>query len=339
MPERMSSDEPATAAAPHFEDLDRGQVERGAPAVTLTDGMAALHQAILGDRLRLALDAPLARAVLGSDRPLAHPALVWDLAIGQSTLLTGRVVANLFYRGLVLQRAPTIGDTLTTSTEVVGLRQTTPRPGRAATGLAALRVRTVDQEGRSVLDFWRCAMLPLRDPDGKTGHEDSFEGIPAELDSELLTAAVSTWDLAPLRSGDDSLERLRAGLHLAAHTGDVVSAAPELARLSLNVAAVHHDRHRNPGGRRLVYGGHTIGLAAAQATRAIPEIATIVGWHSCDHLAPVQENDTLHSEVEVERLDPLPRGGALGHLRSRVRAARDDGPVEVLDWRFVALLV
>ena len=27
---------------------------------------------------------------------------------------------------------------------------------------------------------------------------------------------------------------------------------------------------------RLVYGGHTIGLAAAQASRAIPEIATII---------------------------------------------------------------
>jgi acyl dehydratase len=330
--------EPTTAAAPHFEDLEVGQVERGAPAVTLTEGMAALHQAIVGDRLRLSLDAPLARAVLGSARPLAHPALVWDLAIGQSTLLTGRVVANLFYRGLVLRRAPTIGDTLATTTEVVGLRQTTSRAGRAATGLAALRVRTVDQEGRSVLDFWRCAMLPLRDPEGKTGHEDSFDQIPAELDPEALTAAVSTWDLAPLRCGEGSLERLRPGRLLTAHSGDVVSAAPELARLSLNVAAVHHDCHRNPGGRRLVYGGHTIGLAAAQATRAVPEVATIVGWHSCDHTAPVQEGDTLRSEVEIERLDPLPTGGALGHLRARVRAERDGGPVEVLDWRFVALL-
>lgn len=331
--------EPATAAAPHFEDLEVGQVERGAPAVTLTDGMAALHQAILGDRLRLALDAPLAKAVLGSERPPAHPALVWDLAIGQSTLLTGRVVANLFYRGLVLQRAPIIGDTLATTTEVVGLRQTTPKPGRAATGLAALRVRTVDQEGRSVLDFWRCAMLPLRDPEGRTAHADSFEQIPAELDPTALAAAVSTWDLAPLRSGEGSLERVRPGKRLVAHAGDVVSAAPELARLSLNVAAVHHDRHRNAAGRRLVYGGHTIGLAAAQATRAVPEIATIVGWHSCDHIAPVTEGDTLHSEVEIERLDPLAGGGALGHLRSRVRAERDEGPVEVLDWRFVALLV
>jgi acyl dehydratase len=325
--------------APFFEDLSVGQVERSAPAVTLNEGLAALHQAILGDRLRLALDATLAREVLGSATPLAHPALVWDIAIGQSTLLTGRVIANLFYRGLVLQRSPVIGDTLATTTEVVGLRQTSPKPGRPATGLAALRVRTADQEGRSVLDFWRCAMLPLRDPEGRTGHDDSFEEIPSELDPGDLGAAISGWRLHPLLGdGAESLARLPPGARTSPHSGDVVSAAPELARLSLNVAAVHHDRHRHSGGQRLVYGGHTIGLAAAQATRAIPEIATIVGWHSCDHLAPVHEGDTLRSEIELEQLQPLPGGGALAHLRSRVRADGEPDPVEVLDWRFVALL-
>jgi len=50
-------------SAPYFEDLHVGLVERRAPAVTLTDGMAALHQAIVGGRLALALDATLARAV------------------------------------------------------------------------------------------------------------------------------------------------------------------------------------------------------------------------------------------------------------------------------------
>ncbi|HEY2181273.1 MAG TPA: acyl dehydratase, partial [Solirubrobacteraceae bacterium] len=102
----------SVSGAPYFEDLHVGLVERRAPAVTLTDGMAALHQAIVGDRLAVALDATLARAVAGTPGALAHPALVWDVAIGQSTLLTARVIANLFYRGLVLARIPSIGDTL-----------------------------------------------------------------------------------------------------------------------------------------------------------------------------------------------------------------------------------
>ena len=335
----MSAIDPARGVSgPFFEDLRVGMLERSAPAVTLTDGMAAVHRAIVGDRLRLALDAPLARAVTGSDSVLAHPALVWDLAIGQSTVLTGRVIANLFYRGLVLARAPAIGDTLSTSTEVVALRQTTARADRAATGLAVLRVRTVDQERRPVLDFWRCAMLALRDPDGQTGRADAFDAIPAELEPQALRAAIDGWRLRAFPGADTALV---VGARWSVEAGDVVSSAPELARLTLNVAAVHHDRHRHPDGRRLVYGGHTIGLAAAQASRALPQIVTIVGWHSCEHLAPVHEGDTLYSELELERLEPLPGAGALAHLRSRVRARgepSDAEAVDVLDWRFVAVL-
>jgi acyl dehydratase len=323
-------------AGPYFEELERGYVERRAPALTLTEGHAAVHQAILGGRLRLALDAPLARRVCGTERPLAHPALVCDVAIGQSTLLTQRVIANLFYRGLVLRRTPCIGDTLRTTTEVVALKQNRARPDRPASGLAVLRIVTVDQDERPVLDFTRCAMLPLRDPDAVTGHADPIEGEPLAFDPAALAAPVAGWDLAAMRGAGAP----GAGTVFELEGGDVVSAAPELARLSLNVAMAHHDRAAGQGGRRLVYGGHTIGLAAAQLTRALPDLATIVAWHGCDHVAPVFEGDTLTSEVEVERTEPLPGGGggALVHLRSRVRARREDGAVaDVLDWRLIGV--
>jgi acyl dehydratase len=330
----------SVVAGPFFEDLGVGDVVQTAPALTLTEGHAALHQAIVGDRLRLALDATLARQVLGVPAPLAHPALVCDVAIGQSTLVTERVIANLFYRGLVLRRAPVIGDTLRTTTEVVALRQNAPRPGRAATGLAVLRVRTVDQDDRRVLDFWRCAMLPLSDPDAQTGHADDLDAIPAELDPDVVRAATAGWRLDAFRAAapGDHLAALRPGQRWTIEGGDVVSAAPELARLSLNVARAHHDEGAAGAGRRLVYGGHTIGIAAAQATRALPNLVTIVGWHGCDHLAPVFEGDTLHSELELTAVEPLDPGGGLVHLRSRVRARRAGESSDVLDWRFVAVM-
>lgn len=81
-------------------------------------------------------------------------------------------------------------------------------------------------------------------------------------------------------------------------TADLVSGAPELARLTLNIAATHHDWRVS--GRRLVYGGHTIGLALAQATRLLPNLATVLDWESCDHTAPVHEGDTLYSELHIE---------------------------------------
>jgi len=321
---------------PCFDELTVGQ-RFGAPAITLTAGLAAAHQAITGDRLALALDHELCRAVTGGD-PLASPSLVWDVAIGQSTVVTQHVKANLYYRGLAFIRAPRLGDTLRTSTQVVALRQNRPREGRAPTGLAALRITTTDQQDRPVLDFWRCAMLPLRDPARQTGHADDLDQVGRDNTSEDLGTLARGWQLAALsaRAGGPHAADLRTGQSFEVAGGDVVSAAPELARLTLNIAAVHHDRQAGGNGR-LVYGGHAIGLALSQAARALPSLATVVGWHGCDHLAPVREGDTLRSTITVGQIDHLPGGGGLVHLRSVVRA---DGPPDrdVLDWRYVALL-
>jgi len=324
-----------TPGGPYFDDLRVGQVFDWAPSMTLTAGAAAVHQSILGDRLRLALDAELAAAVTGSAGPLAHPALVCDVAIGQSTLVTQRVKANLFYRGLRFHRYPVIGDTLFTRTEVVGLRENTRRPGRAPTGLAALRMTTVDDAGRLILDFHRCAMLPLSPDAGETGHADDLSVIGT--DPLPVDDPTASWNAEVYRAEvpGPHFDPGLAGTVLHS-TADVVSSAPELARLTLNIAATHHDSRA--GGQRLVYGGHTIGLALAQATRLLPNLVTVLGWESCDHTGPVYEGDTLYSELHIEAAEPLPgdRGGVL-RLRSLVHAVGDPDR-QVLDWRFTALL-
>jgi acyl dehydratase len=327
-----------TVGGPYFEDLEIGPFPASAPTLTLTDGFAALHQAIVGERTRLPLDAELSRRVTGG--VLASPGLAWDVAIGQSTLITHRVVANLFYRQFIFLRLPHIGDTLHTTTEIVALRQNRAREGRAATGLAAMRIKTQDQAGRAVLDFYRCAMVPLRDPNGSTGRQDDLDSVPSELDPERVRSSIAGWRLDEFRSAVP-------GPHFDAMVpktvwdiagGDLVSSAPELARLTLNIAMVHHDAKSSAGGR-LVYGGHTIGIAAVQAARVLPNLVAILAWHSCEHLAPVREGDTLRSRLDLEACEPLPGGGGLVHLRSRVRADRDDGDAqEVLDWRFIGVM-
>lgn len=325
---------------PYFDDLKVGQVFDASPSMTLTAGVAAAHQAILGDRLRLPLDAELSMTVTGSTSPLAHPALVCDVAIGQSTVVTQRVKANLFYRGLTFHRFPAIGDTLFTRTEVVGLKQNSARPGRAPTGLAALRMTTIDGLGNLVLDFFRCAMLPLSGDGVQTGHDDDLSGIGT--DARTVADPTADWDADAFRARvpGPHFDPALSGTQLRS-TADVVTSAPELARLSLNIAATHHDSRI--AGKRLVYGGHTIGLALAQATRLLPNLVTVLGWESCDHTGPVHENDTIYSDLVVEGADPMPNGrGGVVRLRSTVYAAADseyeDDDRKVLDWRFTGLL-
>jgi acyl dehydratase len=331
--------EPVHVGGPYWEELSVGDLYVGFPAMTLNEGHAALHQSIVGDRLRLALDATLSEKVAG--RRLAHPMLVCDVSIGQSTLPTQRVIGNLFYRRLILRRLPAIGDTLKTTTEIVALKRNSVKEGRKPTGLAVLHIVTKDQEERAVLDYWRCAMLPIHDLDASEPHADDLDQFPADLPPEALTAALYGIDLDAYRNEVPGrhFADLDAPMSWIVDGGDSVTAATELARLSLNIAKAHTDPGSHHSGQRLVYGGHTIGIGAAQLTKVLPNLVTIIGWHHCNHLAPVFEGDVLRSTIHLEGTEALPDGGGLVTLRVEVAAQRPNHSMQpVLDWRLVGAM-
>lgn len=342
----MSVSTPAGATAvrgPYADELEVGQVFDDAPALTLTEGLASTHRGVVGNRLRLSLDSTLAEDVAGAPG-LVSPALVCDVSIGQSTSVTQHVKANLFYRGLAFRRFPVVGDTLHTVTTVDGLRETSRKPGRRPTALVALHIVTSDQHDRPVLDYWRCAMIPLSadsaDDAAPLSRRDDLDQIGRAPSRAELAAPVTGWNLASFRSrvSGQHFADLAVGQSWEIEGRDVVSSAPELARLTGNLAAVHHDAAA-AGGRRLVYGGHTIGLAFHQATRALPSMVTVAGWDGCDHVGPVHEDDALGSTLTVTGLEPLPGGGGLVDLRSVVDARGADGEIKpVLDYRFTAVL-
>lgn len=324
---------------PWFEDLKVGQAFDDAPAVTITPGLAALYAALTGDRMRLPLDATLSRAVTGRDVPLAHPGLVCNLAIGASTVVTQRVRANLFYRRMIVLRPVFIGQTLRTSTEVVALKQNQAKPGKPATGLAVLRIRCENEQGEPVLDFFRCPMLPLRDPGSNTGHASSFDDIPEEISASQIGAAVPNWDLGAFRERvlAERARELVPGTTYAVEGRDPVTGATELVRATLNLATAHYDPAASAYDRRLVYGGHTISIAGAQICRALPGIVTILAWRRCDHTGPVFEEDLLRTEVTIDAVEPLASAGAIVDLHATTWAQREDREENVLDWRLVAL--
>jgi 2-methylfumaryl-CoA hydratase len=332
---------------PYFEDFVIGQVFDDAPGFTLTEGHAALYLALSGDRLRLPLDRPLCEAVTGRPVLLAHPMLVCNVAIGQTTTPSQRVRGNLFYRGLILRRPAFIGDTLRTRTTVVGLVQNRPKPGRAATGMVALEMQVADQVGEVLLHFYRCPMIPCRDPDHVSPHiGQSFDAIPSAIELSAVAAAVPPdWRLSAFRDavGGAHFAALAPGVTYAIAGRDSVTGAPELVRLTLNQAMAHADPRSSAYGKRLVYGGHTIAVAAAHITRALPNLVTVLAWRSCEHTAPVFEGDILRSEVTVVALHPLADGGMVD-LAVRVFAERGPQAPEagtdilVLDWQLVGLM-
>ena len=127
---------------PFFEDFYHGQDLSHVPAVTITEGMTAVYQAMFGDQSRVFLDQRLSNLYSGRREMMVHPLLVGHVAIGQSTIPSQRVMGNLFYEGLVLKQPVHVGDTLITSTRVrspqtlaptmsCGLRPSGRRPTRS----------------------------------------------------------------------------------------------------------------------------------------------------------------------------------------------------------------
>jgi 2-methylfumaryl-CoA hydratase len=317
---------------PYFDDFTVGEALPVAPAVTIGPGEAAVYQSIVGDPLRIPLSRPLSSRTTGRVEPLVNPALVMHVSIGQSTVATRRVIANLFYRGVVLRRPVHLGETLTTTVVVKGLKENQRRADRPPRGMALLGITTIDDDGGLVVDYERCAMVNVRSPE-PTNHADDLGPAATDLDMAVYVDAAPTgWDLGGLPEapawapGEVKVDQLR----------DTVTNAIELARLTHNLAPIHRDAALGQGGRRLVYGGHTIGLAQASLARLLPSMATVVGWHSCDHLGPVFEDDVVSFRAHLLDSHPVANGHLLA-FSVIATAERAGVPTDVLDWRPVVL--
>lgn len=326
---------------PWFEDFSVGDDFSDVPSITITEGMTAIHQAMFGDRQQLTLDQELSCAVTGESRGLVNTSLVCNLAIGQTTIASQRVMGNLFYRGLVLRNPVFVGDTLTTSTKVVGLRQNKIKPGRPSSGMVALEIHTTNQNGDTVLHFWRCPMIPCKDSEIDTGQADDFSLMPEDIADANLIDSIPNWNFSAFNT---TASCIIVGATIDVEPRDTVTMAPELVRLTQNLAMTHTDAGRSVYGKRLVYGGHTISIAAAQLGRAFPNLVGVLAWYHCDHTAPVFEQDILYSRCTPEKVESV-NGVQLVRLHVETYADRgseaptSDSEVKVLDWSLAALVV
>ncbi|MFB9857192.1 hypothetical protein [Paenarthrobacter aurescens] len=310
----------------YAEELSIGVPLPTAPAITIDAGITGQYQAVTGDAMRLPLSAPLSRQVTGMDR-LVNPALVLQVAIGQSTVATRRVIANLFYRNVRILRQVPLGTTLETT--VIPKAAKLARPGAGGErAKVLLGMTTRDEFANVIADFERLALIPVRDREavaetGETGTaEDTLDLAPY---TRLLPRG---WNLDGLRQG----VLPKPGTPIVDPLTEPITEAQQLVRLTQNLAAAHRDARRGQQGQRLVYGGHTVGLAQASLTRVDPSIVTVLGWHSCDHLAPIYENDLLSFTTTL--LETVAqRQGSVAAYRIEASAVRPGAdPVTVLSW-------
>ena len=314
---------------PYYEDLSVGQELPRQPSVAVDEGMAALYQSMVGERLPMVMDPAVSAAVTGRPGRLASPALVLHLSIGHSTTLTRRTIANLFYRDLRLLRPVFVGQSLATTVTVVALSDSRPRPGRPHRGKALVDIVTT-ADGEPAVTYQRAPLLPQA-TDEQPGHDDDLGTVP-ELDIASYVGLVpARWDFDPLGPGTD----WQPGTTVVDPARDRVDNALSLVRMTNNLAMVHRDAAESPYPQPLLYGGHVVGLAQASLSRVLPGMATVVGWHGCDHTGPAFEGDQVSFRHTL--LDSAPAGrGRIFAVRVEGFAHRSEEPDHVLDWTVIA---
>ncbi len=315
--------------SPYYEDLSVGQVLPAQPSVVIDDGMAALYQSMVGERLPMAMDPAVCEAVTGRSGRLASPALVMHLSIGHSTTLTRRVIANLFYRDVRLLRPVLVGQSIATTVTVVALADSRPRAGRPHRGKVLVDIVTT-ADGEPAVTYQRAPLLPQAS-DEQPGHDDDLGTTPPLDLSSYVELVPAHWDFAPLGSGTG----WQPGTTVADPARDVVDNALALVRLTNNLAMVHRDAEESPYPQRLLYGGHVVGLAQASLSRVLPGMSTVVGWHGCDHTAPAFEGDQVSFQHTL--LDTAPAAsGRVFAVHVEGFAHRSGEPEHILDWTVIA---
>ncbi len=309
-----------------FEDFQVGQVLTHATPRTVTAGDRALYTALTGGRFALQSSDEFARALGYRQAPL-DDLLVFHVVFGKTVPdVSLNAVANLGYADCRFGAPVYPGDTLSTVSEVIGVKENSNRK----TGVVYVRSTGRKQDGAVVLDYVRWVMVAKRDP-AAPAPEAVVPDLPEGVDGATLAQPegldYGRYDFeaggAPHRWGD-----YVAGEKIDHVDGMTLEEAEhQLAtRLYQNTAKVHFNQHLAKDSRfarRLVYGGHVISLARALSFNGLANAVRVAAINGGRHVAPCFAGDTLYAWSEVLETAELPGQADLGALRLRTVAAKD----------------
>ncbi len=310
----------------YFEDFRVGQKLVHATPRTVTDGDVALYTALYGTRFAVTSGATFA-ANLGLDRMPMDSLLVFHVVFGKTVPdVSLNAVANLGYAAGRFGVPVYAGDTLTTTSTVIGLKEN--RDGK--TGVVYVNSVGVNQNGETVLDYCRWVMVNKGNLDAPAP-ETVIPDLPGAVAAADL---LVPYDLAG-RSYDTALagspylwDDYEVGEQIDHVDGMTIEESDHMlaTRLYQNTAKVHFNQHvQKEGrfGRRLIYGGHIISLARALSFNGLANALSVAAINGGSHTNPTFAGDTIYAWSQILERIELPGRTDIGALRVRTVATKD----------------
>ena len=315
-----------TNAGRFFEDFRLGESIRHAVPRTVTVGDAALYTGLYGSRFAVPSSDAFARALGYSASPL-DDLLTFHMVFGKTVPdVSLNALANLGYAEGRFRRPVYPGETLSTVSEVIGLKESSNRQ----TGVVYVRSTGFDERGGAVLSYCRWVLVRKRDPDGPVGDEH-VPKLAEAMDPADLAAALPALDAraydAELAGSPHRLGDYAAGERIDHVDGMTVEEAEHqiATRLYQNTAKVHFDAlmaRDTRFGRRLIYGGHVMSIARSLSFNGLANAFALAGINAGRHVAPLFAGDTVYAWSEVIATADVGRAD-VGLLRLRTVATKN----------------
>ncbi|ABS63050.1 MaoC domain protein dehydratase [Parvibaculum lavamentivorans DS-1] len=315
-----------TNAGNFFEDFKVGQVLHHATPRTVSEGDTALYQALFGSRFSLQSSAEVARKAGYAAAP-ADDFLAFHIVFGKTVPdISLNAVANLGYADCRFHKPVFPGDTLSTESKVIGLKENS----NGETGTVYVRSTGRNQRGETVLDYVRWVMVRKRDK-AHPAPEADVPHLPEAVEPQHLIAPEKTSfkGFDTVASGSPHLwDDYEPGEKIDHVDGVTIEEAEHMmaTRLYQNTAKVHFNQYtegKGRFGRRLIYGGHVISLARALSFNGLGNAVLIAAINGGRHVAPCFGGDTVFAWSEVLAKAPLKTRDDLGALRIRTIATKD----------------
>ncbi|WP_138467355.1 MaoC family dehydratase [Poseidonocella sp. HB161398] len=304
-----------------FEDYAIGQVIDHAVPRTVKMGERALYHALYPARHALYSSDAFAQSCGLPFSPL-DDLIAFHVVFGKTVPdVSLNAVANLGYAEGRWRLPVWPGDTLRSSSEVIGLKQNS----NGKSGVVYVRTRGLNQHGELVMDYVRWVMVRKNDP-AAPAPETVIPELDAVIDPATLvipegldfTGYDFTLAGEPHRMADYEIGEI------IDHVDGVTLEEAEhmmATRLWQNTAKVHFDATFRPDGQRLIYGGHIISLARALSFNGLANAQMIVGLNGGAHANPAFSGLTVRAWSEV--LDKAEtRAPGVGAIRLRLVAVK-----------------
>lgn len=309
-----------TNAGRFFEDYAVGQVINHAVPRTISGGEVALYHALYPARHALNSSAEFARDC-GLPTAPVDDLITFHTVFGKTVPdISLNAVANLGYAEGRFLHPVYAGDTLTSRSEVIGVKQNS----NGKSGVVWVRTTGTNQHGRDVLSYVRWVMVRRRS-EGEAPETVIPDLAPSVDPADLILPAGLTFsnynfELAgeAHRWGD-----YQVGEVIDHIDGVTIEEAEHMlaTRLWQNTAKVHFDATFREDGKRLIYGGHVISMARALSFNGLANAQAIVGLNGGAHANPCFAGDTIRAWTEV--LDKAETGApGVGLLRLRLVATK-----------------